>query len=52
MVNLKTGKCFANWPTMQSPLHKVTTMDFSGDGGLFAVGNGRGRCLLYKVSGK
>lgn len=38
-----------NWPTTQTPLHFVTAQAFSPNGGFLAVGNDRGRVLLYRV---
>jgi U3 small nucleolar RNA-associated protein 18 len=41
---------FSNWPTSQTPLHHVTAVDFSPRGGYLAVGNARGRVLLYRLN--
>ena len=49
LVHLPTMTTFANWPTSRTPLHYVTTVDFSPSSGFLAVGNSRGRVLLYRV---
>lgn len=40
---------FENWPTANSPLGFVHSLAFSPSGGLLAVGNARGRALLYRL---
>ncbi|KAH9102585.1 hypothetical protein AeMF1_020872 [Aphanomyces euteiches] len=50
MVHLPSMTVFANWPTPKTPLHYVTAMDFSPTSGYFAVGNARGRVLLYRLN--
>lgn len=49
LVHTETGKPFANWPTSSTPLRYVTDVDFSPGGGLMAIGNDRGRVLLYRL---
>jgi U3 small nucleolar RNA-associated protein 18 len=49
LVHLPTGTVFANWPTSRTPLHCVTAMDFSPGGGYFAMGNAKGKALLYRI---
>lgn len=41
---------FSNWPTDRTPVRRVTSLDFSPGGGFFAVGNNRGKVLLYRVN--
>ncbi|MEW5303798.1 MAG: hypothetical protein WDW36_006454 [Sanguina aurantia] len=49
LVHLPTLTTFSNWPTSRSPLHYVHCMDFSPGGGYFAVGNAKGKVLLYRL---
>ena len=37
-----------NWPTARTPLRYVTAAGFNAGGDLLAVGNDRGRVLLYR----
>lgn len=50
LVHTGTSTVFKNWPTSKTPLHKVSALDFSHKGGLMAIGNERGRVLLYRVN--
>jgi len=50
MVHLPSFSVFSNWPTSRTPLHHVSTYSFSPNCGLFAVGNDRGRALLYRLN--
>ncbi|GAA5859446.1 hypothetical protein JCM8547_006826 [Rhodosporidiobolus lusitaniae] len=49
LVHLPTCSVFQNWPTQQTPLHHVTAVDFSKGSEWLAVGNQRGKVLLYEV---
>ena len=49
LVHLPSGTVFSNWPTSRTPLHYVHSMAFSPGGGLLAVGNAKGRVLLYRL---
>ena len=49
LVHLPTATVFANWPTQKTPLGYVWTMDFSPRSNFLAVGNDKGKCLLYKL---
>ena len=40
---------FKNWPTSKTPLGYVWDVDFSPGGGYLAVGNDKGKCLLYRL---
>ena len=40
---------FPNWPTSRTPLGHVHCVAFSPGGGLLAVGNAKGRALLYRL---
>ena len=50
LVHTATGTVFANWPTSSTPLHYVTSLDFSPNSGYMAIGNDRGRVLLYRLT--
>jgi len=49
LVHTGTMTVFKDWPTRTTPLKHVTTLDFSRNGGYFAVGNDAGRVLLYRL---
>jgi len=47
LVHLPTLTTFANWPTSGTPLGSVTSVDFSAGSEFVAIGNTRGRAILY-----
>ncbi|KAI8983300.1 WD40-repeat-containing domain protein [Trametes punicea] len=49
MVHLPSLTVFSNWPTSSTPLGHVTSVDFSACSEYVAVGNNRGRVLLYHL---
>eukprot|EP00746_Dinoflagellata_sp_MGD_P003133 gnl/MRDRNA2_/MRDRNA2_106099_c0_seq1.p1 gnl/MRDRNA2_/MRDRNA2_106099_c0~~gnl/MRDRNA2_/MRDRNA2_106099_c0_seq1.p1 ORF type:complete len:508 (+),score=108.87 gnl/MRDRNA2_/MRDRNA2_106099_c0_seq1:92-1615(+) len=49
MAHSGTWTVFPNWPTKQSPLGYVTAMDFSRNSGMLAIGNQKGKVLLYRL---
>ncbi|KAK4050785.1 U3 snoRNP protein [Microbotryomycetes sp. JL201] len=49
LVHLPTATVYQNWPTQQTPLHHVTAVDFSKGSEWLAVGNARGKVLLYTI---
>jgi len=49
LVHVPSFTTFSNWPTAKTPLHYVTSIDFSRDSGLLTIGNDRGRALLYRL---
>ena len=49
LVHLPSGTVFQNWPTSRSPLGYVHSVAFSPGGGYLAVGNAKGRALLYRL---
>ena len=49
LVHVPTRTVFANWPTARSPLQFVHCAAFSPGGAYLAVGNARGRALLYRL---
>lgn len=50
VVHMATGTVFANWPPPKCPLNAVSAVDLSREGGFMAIGNERGRVLLYRLS--
>jgi len=48
-VHLPSGSVFSNWPTSRTPLNYVHSVAFSPKGGYVAIGNGKGRALLYRL---
>jgi U3 small nucleolar RNA-associated protein 18 len=49
LFHVPSGTAFANWPTAKTPLSYVTAIDFSPSDGYLAVGNDKGRVLLYRL---
>ncbi len=49
VLHVPSKTVFSNWPTTRSPLGYVHCVGFSPGGGLMAVGNAKGRVLLYRV---
>ena len=49
LLHVPTRTVYANWPTGKTPLNYVWSMDFSPCGSYVAVGNDRGKCLLYRM---
>ncbi|TFY60977.1 hypothetical protein EVJ58_g4796 [Rhodofomes roseus] len=49
MIHLPTLTAFSNWPTSSTPLGHVTSVDFSARSEYVAIGNNRGRVLLYQL---
>jgi U3 small nucleolar RNA-associated protein 18 len=49
LVHLPSCTVFSNWPSSKTPLHYVWCTAFSPTGGYLAVGNARGRALLYRI---
>eukprot|EP00931_Biecheleriopsis_adriatica_P107708 TRINITY_DN8202_c0_g1_i1.p1 TRINITY_DN8202_c0_g1~~TRINITY_DN8202_c0_g1_i1.p1 ORF type:complete len:529 (+),score=111.32 TRINITY_DN8202_c0_g1_i1:95-1681(+) len=49
VIHSATATVFQNWPTQKTPLHRVTAVDFSRQGGIMAMGNENGRVLLYRL---
>ncbi|KAL6301040.1 WD40-repeat-containing domain protein [Sparassis latifolia] len=50
MIHLSSMTTFSNWPTSGTPIGHVTSVDFSSGSEYVAVGNNRGRVLLYHLS--
>ncbi|KDO35015.1 hypothetical protein SPRG_01078 [Saprolegnia parasitica CBS 223.65] len=49
MVHMPSATVFGNWPTVKTPLHYISALEFSPSSGYFAVANARGRVLLYRI---
>ncbi|KAI8074387.1 WD40-repeat-containing domain protein [Gongronella butleri] len=49
LVHLPSKRVFVNWPTERTPLGRITAMDFSPTSEYLAVGNRRGRVVLYNL---
>jgi U3 small nucleolar RNA-associated protein 18 len=49
VVHLPSATVFSNWPPATAPLHYVHCGAFSPGGGYLAVGNAKGRVLLYRL---
>ncbi len=50
LVHLPSHSAFTNWPTDKTPFNRVQCLDFSPGGGYLAVGNNRGKVLLYQLN--
>lgn len=48
-IHLPSLTAFGNWPTSSTPLGHVTAVDFSARSEYVAIGNTRGRVLLYHL---
>ena len=49
LVHIASRTVFSNWPTSQTPLGYVWSLDFSPASRFLAIGNDQGKCLLYKI---
>ena len=49
LLHVPSRTVFSNWPTSKSPLNYVFDVDFSPQSRFLAVGNDKGRCLIYKL---
>jgi U3 small nucleolar RNA-associated protein 18 len=49
LMHCATTAVYQNWPTAKTPLNRVTSVDFSREGGLLAMANERGKVLLYQL---
>lgn len=50
IVHVSSGTVFSNWPTSGTPLGKVTTVSFSPQGEMIAVGNEQGKVRLWRLN--
>lgn len=49
LMHCATSSVFQNWPTQKTPLNRITSVDFSRQGGMMALANERGKVLLYQL---
>mgnify|MGYP002883850964 FL=1 len=49
LLHVPSRTVFSNWPTSKTPLQYVHSLAFSPSSDLLAVGNARGRVLLYRL---
>jgi U3 small nucleolar RNA-associated protein 18 len=49
LFHVPSKTVFSNWPTSKTPLGYVWSIDFSPQSKFLAIGNDKGRCLLYKL---
>ena len=50
LAHTQTASVFSNWPTDRSPIRRAHSLDFSPKGGYLAVGNNKGKVLLYRLN--
>ncbi|KAF9275235.1 U3 snoRNP protein [Linnemannia elongata] len=50
LIHIPSLKVFPNWPTKGTPLSYVTCLAFSPRSGYFAIGNDKGKVLLYRLN--
>ena len=50
LFHINSRTMFQNFPTSNTPLHYVTSTQFSSNSGYLAIGNDRGRVLLYRLN--
>jgi len=49
ILHTNSSNVFPNWPTSGTPLHAVSTAAFSPNNRYMAMGNDRGKVLLYRL---
>lgn len=49
LLHVPSGTVYSNWPTSRSPLGYVHALAFSPAGGSLAIGNAKGRVLVYRL---
>jgi U3 small nucleolar RNA-associated protein 18 len=49
VAHVASGTVFSNWPTGKTPLGSVSSLDFSPHSGYLAVGNDKGKVLLFRL---
>ncbi|KAI1293415.1 U3 snoRNP protein [Mortierella claussenii] len=50
LIHIPSLKVFPNWPTKGTPLSYVSTLAFSPRSGYLAIGNDKGKVLLYRLN--
>ena len=48
-VHLDSMTVFQNWPTLKTPLSTVSSVDFSPNSYFTAIGNDKGKVLVYNL---
>lgn len=51
LVHLPSATVYRNWPTSKTPLGRITSVAFSHDSDLLAVGNDVGKTRLWEIRG-
>ncbi|WFC98049.1 U3 snoRNP protein [Malassezia yamatoensis] len=49
VIHVPSLQTYSNWPTAGTPLGHVTSLSFSSESQYMAIGNSRGRVLLYAL---
>lgn len=49
LIHLPSCTVYRNWPTDKTPLGRISSVAFSPDGGLLAVGNEQGAIRLWEI---
>ena len=49
LVHLPTCTIYRNWPTQQTPLGRITAMEFGRESDLLAIGNDAGKIRLWQI---
>lgn len=49
VMHVPSRTIYSNWPTSKTPLNYVFSMEFSPGSRYFAIGNDKGKCLLYRL---
>jgi U3 small nucleolar RNA-associated protein 18 len=49
LVHVETGRTYANWPTLNTPLSHLQCFAFSPNNSYLALGNDKGKVLLYQL---
>ncbi|KAI5950154.1 UTP18 [Candida jiufengensis] len=50
LVHVQTGSVFSNWPTSGTPLGRVTSVVFSPNNEILAIGNEAGKVTLWRLN--
>lgn len=50
VVHVPSQTVYANFPSFRTPIQYLSTIDFSPQSGYMAIGNARGRVLLYRLN--
>lgn len=50
LIHLPSCSVFTNWPVQTTPLNVIEQVEFSPNGQYLAIGNTRGRVLLFRIN--